>query len=162
MTNQTIIEQKKEDVEILIQNITKSDLVVLFEYQGSKVSDLTELRIELRKINSRIQIFPNNILKRAFSSINYNELVTSSKYSKALLFSSKDSITPIKVLCEFAKQNENLKICKGIMGNKICSYEHINELAVLPSKEHLLAMLSSSMMFSLKTLTIALNMLVNK
>lgn len=92
----------------------------------------------------------------------YNELVNSSTYSKALLFGSKDSIAPIKVLFEFAKQNECFKIYQGIIDNKICSYDDISSLAILPSKEHLLAMLSSGMMFSLKTLTIALNMLVNK
>ncbi|WAN63572.1 50S ribosomal protein L10 [Candidatus Phytoplasma rubi] len=162
MTNLAIIEQKKADVDLLIQNIKKSEIIILFEYQGIKVSDLTELRVELQKQNSMIKVYSNNILKRAFKSTDYNELVDLSKYSKVLLLSSGDSIEPIKILFNFVQKNKFLKIVKGIIDNKVYSCNVINEIAVLPSKEYVLAMLSSGMMFALRELIISLNILSNK
>lgn len=162
MTNLAIINKKRECVDLLIQDIKNFGCFVLFEYQGIKVNDLTELRVELNKINSMIKVCPNNILKRTFESMNYNELVDLSKYSKALLLSPKDSLESIKILFNFTKTNKFLKIIKGFIDDKIISYESIAELATLTSKEHLLSMLSSGMMSMLKELAIGLNMIANK
>ncbi|QTX02850.1 50S ribosomal protein L10 [Candidatus Phytoplasma luffae] len=160
MILQAVIEKKSKVVESLVQNIKKSGLIILFEFQGLKVSDFTELRIELKKINSTIKLYPKNILKRAFKMMSYDKISELSRDSKALLLGADDDvIAPIKILSNFAKKNTFLKIVIGIVENKIYSKNMIDELSLLGSKENLLAVLSSSMLFSLRELLISLHML---
>ncbi|MEZ0180461.1 50S ribosomal protein L10 ['Camptotheca acuminata' phytoplasma] len=159
MVNKNVIDKKSQEVDLLIQNIKSSELIILFEYQGLTVSDLTELRVELKKNNSTIKLYPNNILKRAFKTVNYNELADLSKNAKALLLCSKDSINSMKILDEFSKKFDFLKIVVGVLENKVCSKKDISELSLYSSKESLLASLASMMLASLRELTMGLNVL---
>ncbi|PQP79862.1 50S ribosomal protein L10 [Candidatus Phytoplasma phoenicium] len=157
-----IVAKKKEKVNLLTQDINNSKLVVIFECQGLKVSDLTQLRFQLRKFNSKIKLYPNNIIRRAFEQTNYNELVSSLKYSKALLISNEELIEPAKVLNDFAKKNKFLKIISGVAEQKIYSSKMIVELSTLVSREQLLAKLSLGMLAPVQELAIILNILTQQ
>ncbi|MDV3195981.1 MAG: 50S ribosomal protein L10 [Candidatus Phytoplasma stylosanthis] len=160
MVNQVVIDKKKKEVDLLVQNIKESETVIIFEYQGSKVIDLTDLRVELKKINSIVKICSNNIFRRAFRMIEHEKLADLFKSSKALLLSSQnDPIQPIRVLSNFAKKNTFLKVVMGLIENRECSKDTINELSLLFSREHLLAILYSTMMSPLRELVMSLNIL---
>ncbi|MFB5029591.1 MAG: 50S ribosomal protein L10 [Candidatus Phytoplasma pruni] len=156
-----IIEQKIENVSTLTEKINKSKLVVLFEYKGLKVSDFTQLRVQLREFGSNIKLYSNNIIKRAFFSVDHQDLADF-KNSKALLFSEDDLISPLKALYDFSKTNKFVKISSGLVENKIYSVEMMHELATLPSREVLLTMLASGMLMPLKELSVGLDILSKK
>ncbi|MGE9276541.1 MAG: 50S ribosomal protein L10 [Candidatus Phytoplasma pruni] len=156
-----VIEHKIENVNALTEKINKSKLVVLFEYKGLKVSDFTQLRVQLREFGSNIKLYSNNIIKRTFTSVDHQDL-TDFKNSKALLFSEDDLISPLKVLYDFSKTNKFVKISSGLVENKIYSVEMMHELATLPSREALLTMLASGMLMPLKELSVGLDILSKK
>ncbi|WP_017192719.1 50S ribosomal protein L10 [Italian clover phyllody phytoplasma] len=156
-----VIEQKIENVNALTEKINKSKLVVLFEYKGLKVSDFTQLRVQLREFGSNIKLYSNNIIKRAFTSVDHQNLADF-QHSKALLFSEDDLISPLKTLYDFSKTNKFVKISSGLVENKIYSVEMMYELAALPSREVLLTMLASGMLMPLKELSVGLDILSKK
>jgi large subunit ribosomal protein L10 len=153
-----VIEHKIEKVNALIKKMNNSKLVVLFEYKGLKVSDFTQLRVRLREFGSNIQLYSNNIIKRAFDSIDHKEL-SNFKNSKALLFSENELISPLKILYDLSKTNKFIKIFSGLVENKIYSAEMVHDLATLPSREVLLNMLAVGMLTPLKELSVALDIL---
>jgi large subunit ribosomal protein L10 len=156
-----VIEQKIENVNALTEKINKSKLVVLFEYKGLKVSDFTQLRVQLREFDSNIKLYSNNIIKRAFTFVDHQDLADF-QHSKALLFSEDDLISPLKTLYDFSKTNKFVKISSGLVENKIYSVEMMHELATLPSREVLLTMLASGMLMPLKELSVGLDILSKK
>ncbi|TVY12297.1 50S ribosomal protein L10 [Candidatus Phytoplasma pini] len=162
--SKNIIAKKQDNVDLLTENIQNSKLMILFEYQGMKVSHLTELRLKLRELDSFIKIYPNNIIKRSFKTITYYDSFKEFlKYPKALTFSTKETFQVIKILGDFAKKNKNFKIVSGVVENKFYYGNIIHDLASLPSKEALLSMLASSMLFvPLTQLAIGLDLLLEK
>ncbi|WP_153369235.1 50S ribosomal protein L10 [Candidatus Phytoplasma sacchari] len=162
MSKQHIIEKKKQDVEILVNDINQAKIVLLLEYQGLKVQDLTELRVKLRDFNSKIKLYSNNIIKRAFMKMNLQVLVDSIKYPKALLLGNTQNNKLIKFLCDNEKKSKFLKIISGLIEKKIYSKDMINDLANLPSKEELLLILIFDIFSPLRELIIILDILSKK
>ncbi|WP_334331064.1 50S ribosomal protein L10 [Candidatus Phytoplasma prunorum] len=154
-----IITEKNQVVEQLTDKLKKAKTFIIFEYAGLPVSFFTELRSELRRFDCEMKIYTNNIMKRAAKSANYNDLIFYFKGSKALVYSLTDLISPAKIIYEFSKKNSMIKIVSGVIENKVVSFDEINSLASLPSKEILLNMLASSMMTPLIQLSACLCML---
>ncbi|WBL31279.1 50S ribosomal protein L10 [Candidatus Phytoplasma sacchari] len=162
MSKQHIIEKKKQDVEILANDINQAKIVLLLEYQGLKVQDLTELRVKLREFNSKIKLYSNNIIKRSFMKMNLQVLVDSIKYPKALLLGNTQNNKLIKFLYDNEKKSKFLKIISGLIEKKIYSKDMINDLANLPSKEELLLILIFDIFSPLRELIIILDILSKK
>ncbi|MDO8064028.1 50S ribosomal protein L10 [Candidatus Phytoplasma bonamiae] len=161
----SIIKEKSDYVDYLSQNIDNSNLVVLLEFKGSKVSDLTNLRRQLRElVPCKFQVVPNNIIKRALIKSKYDELIEF-KNPKALFWTLSDSsdiFSSLNVLYKFSKMNEFLKINFGIIENEICSPDQIVKLAQIPSKSALLSMLLFSVSAPVKNIITVLQLLIQK
>ncbi|MDO7983511.1 MAG: 50S ribosomal protein L10 [Pigeon pea little leaf phytoplasma] len=161
----SVIKEKSNYVDYLSQNIDNSNLVVLLEFKGSKVSDLTNLRRKLRElVPCKFQVVPNNIIKRALIKSKYDELIEF-KNPKALfwtLSNSSDIFSSLNALYKFSKMNEFLKINFGIIENEICSLEQIIKLAQIPSKSALLSMLLFSVSAPVKNIITVLQLLIQK
>lgn len=158
----SIIKNKMKLVTDLKDKINNSQIVIIFEYSGLPVNIFAELRYELRKVDSNVKVYPNNIMKRAVVEANYNDLVTFFKGNKALIYSSSNVINSAKIIYEFSQKTPMIKIISGIVENKIASYEDIYQLASLPSKENLLTMLAFGMLMPITHLSVGLNMLLDK
>ena len=157
MANQKIIEAKQGIVNEIVDNVKNSSTFVLFEYQGLSVADMTSLRRKLRETGSDLKIYKNTLTKRALDSLNIDmseELVG----PKAMAFGT-DTIAPIKVLSDFAKEHEALQMKIGMVDGEMADIEVLNKYASIPSREGLLTMLASGLIGTVKDLSIALNML---
>ncbi|MFP7699646.1 MAG: 50S ribosomal protein L10 [Candidatus Phytoplasma pyri] len=154
-----IIADKIKAVEQLTYKLNQAKTVIVFEYTGLPVSFFTELRSELRRFDCEMKIYTNNVMKRAAKAANYSDLISCFKGNKALVYSLTDLISPAKIIYEFSKKNSMIKIISGIIENKVASFDEINSLASLPSKEILLNMLASGMMTPLIQLSAFLCML---
>ena len=71
---------------------------------------------------------------------------------------SDDSVAPIKVLSDFAKEHKALEIKGGIVDGEVATLDTIKQLSTLPSREGLLTMLASGLIGTVRDLSIALNM----
>lgn len=156
MASTKILEQKKEVVSNIVENIKDSESVILFQYQGLTVSDLSDLRKKLRETDATVKVYKNTLLKRALDELNLS-FEGFLEGPNAILF-GKNLLEPIKVLADFAKSHEKLEIRVGIISGSVADLATINEYATIPSREGLLTMLAAGMMEHVKNLSIALNL----
>jgi len=156
MASEKILNEKKIIVSEIVDNIKNSESVILFQYQGLTVAEMSELRNKLNEINSNVKIYKNTLLKRALSelSIDMDEFLEG---PNAVLF-GETLLEPIKIIAEFAKEHEKLNIRVGIISGDVASLETIKEYASIPSREGLLTMLAGGMIQYVKDLSISLNL----
>ena len=72
MASQKILDAKKEIVNEIEENIKNSESVILFQYQGLTVADLSDLRTKLRETDATVKVYKNTLLKRALDDLNVN------------------------------------------------------------------------------------------
>ena len=127
-------EQKKNYIEEIRSFIENNDSIMITHYQGLNMTQLDKLRTEMRKHNILFKITKNRITKLALEKTKCKELSSLFTGPTAVAF-SKDAISTAKVLTKFSRENKNLKILGGIMGNEILNVEQLNKIATLPSLE---------------------------
>ncbi len=152
------VQKKIKDVDFLTEKIQTAKTVVIFDYQGLKVSQFTDLRSKLRDEESSVKVYKNNIARRALIQAGYEDLAEHLVGAKAIAYSNTDIIAPAKIVHEFGKKNKAVEIAAGIIDGKVASKEDVQTLAVTPSRETLLTMLAVGLLQPLRELAIGLNM----
>ena len=160
MASERILEEKKQIVSEIVNKIKNNESVILFQYQGLTVQELTELRNKLKEVNSEVKIYKNTLLKLACDELNIdiNEFLEG---PNAILFGA-DLLEPIKVISNFAKDHNKLDIRVGVLSGSVADKAVIQEYASIPSREGLLTMLASGMIQYVRDLSIALNLYAEK
>ena len=125
-------EQKKNYIEEIRSFIENNDSIMITHYQGLNMNQLDKLRTEMRKHNILFKITKNRITKLALEKTKCKELSNLFTGPTAVAF-SKDAISTAKILTKFSKENKNLKILGGIMGNEILNIDQVNKIATLPT-----------------------------
>ena len=156
MASTKILAQKQETVNDIVNNIKDSESVILFQYQGLTVAELSELRKKLRETDATVKVYKNTLLKRALDELNLS-FDGFLEGPNAILF-GKNLLEPIKVIADFAKDHSKLEIRIGIISGSVADLATINEYATIPSREGLLTMLAAGMMEHVRNLSIALNL----
>lgn len=156
MASEKILNDKKVIVSEIIDNIKNSESVILFQYQGLTVAEMTELRNKLNEVGSSVKIYKNTLLKRALDElkINMDEFLMG---PNALLV-GKTLLEPIKIISDFAKDHDKLSIRVGIISGDVASLDTIKEYAAIPSRDGLLTMLAGGMIQYVKDLAISLKL----
>ena len=156
MASEKILNEKKLVVSEIVDNIKNSESVILFQYQGLSVAEMSELRNKLKEVNSTTKIYKNTLLKRALDEINIdmNEFLEG---PNAILFGSS-LLEPIKIISEYAKDHDKLDIRVGIISGDVASLDVIKDYASIPSREGLLTMLAGGMIQYVRDLAIGLNL----
>ena len=160
MASEKILNQKKETVKEITDKIKNSQSVILFNYKESTVSDLQNLRRELKKVDSEVKIYKNTLVNIALDGLGVN-LSEFLEGQNAIVF-GKDLLEPIKAIDSFAKEHENIKIITGMVNGEVVSLDVIKDYASIPSMEGLLTMFASGLMEHVKNLSIALNLYAEK
>lgn len=160
MASQKVLNEKKAVVSEIIENIKNSESVILFQYQGLTVAEISALRNKLRDVNAEVKVYKNTLLKRALDDLNLS-LDGFLEGPNAILF-GKDLLEPIKVIADYAKENNKLDIRVGIISGDVANIDTIREYASIPSRDGLLTMLASGMMKYVKDLAIGLNLYAEK
>ncbi|MBQ4583770.1 MAG: 50S ribosomal protein L10 [Bacilli bacterium] len=156
MASQKILDMKKNVVSEIVDKINNSETVIVFQYQGLTVSDLSELRKSLRPVDAEVKVYKNTLLKRALDEVNV-DLTDFLEGPNAILF-GKNLLEPIKVISEFAKKNNKLDIRVGIISGSRADLDVIKDYASIPSREGLLTMLAGGMIQYVRDLAIGLNL----
>ena len=156
MASEKIINMKKEVVSEIVNKVKNSESVIVFQYQGLTVSDVSELRKLLKPVEAEVKVYKNTLLKRALDEVNV-DLTDFLEGPNAVLF-GKNLLEPIKVISEFAKKHDKLDIRVGIISGEKADLETIKEYADIPSREGLLTMLAGGMIQYVRDLAIGLNL----
>ena len=125
--------QKKADyIKDMSSQFDKSEAVIVAHYQGLTVSQLDELRKNMREHGIQFKITKNRITKLALEKTRCKDLSNLFSGPTAVAL-SQDAITSAKILTKFSKDNANLKILGGIMGDDILDVAGVKNVATLPS-----------------------------
>ncbi|EHQ87453.1 50S ribosomal protein L10 [Desulfosporosinus youngiae] len=140
------IEEKSKIVSEIKEKFEKSSGVVLADYRGLTVAQVTQLRAELRKAGVEYRVLKNTLVRRAADELGVKGLDSYLEGPTALAFSA-DPVAPAKILINFAKVNKikTFKIKAGVLEGKVIEAEGVKALADLPSREVLLAMVLRGM-----------------
>ena len=157
MANAKILEAKQGIIDEITDVAKNSASFILFDYRGLTAEEVTELRRNLRENGAKYKVWKNTLTKRALDGLNFN--LDDCLNGPSAMAYSDDSVAPIKVLSDFAKEHKALEIKGGIVDGEVASLDTIKQLATLPSREGLLTMLASGLIGTVRDLSIALNML---
>ena len=127
-------DKKKQYVEEMSNQFDKSEAVIVTHYQGLTVKQLDDLRKKMRQHGIKFKITKNRITKLALEKTKCKDISNLFTGPTAVAL-SEDVIASAKILTKFSKENENLKILGGIMGNDILDVVGVKNVAALPSLE---------------------------
>ena len=157
MASENILKQKEEEVSKLAEKLKEAKIILLTDYRGINVADVTKLRADLRNTNSEYKVIKNNIIKRALDANGESGLDDLLEGPTAIVIGTEDYLEPSKVIYNFSKNNEFYKIKGGIIEGKVMTAEEIITLAKLPSRQELLGMLAGALLGNISKLAVALN-----
>mgnify|MGYP001285410010 CR=1 FL=1 len=125
-------EQKSNYISKMTTQFEESKAVLVTHYQGLTMSQLDELRSKMREHGIRFQITKNRITKLALQKTKCKELTNLFTGPTAVAFSD-DAILSARILSKFSKENENLKLLGGIMGEDVLDQAGVQNVANLPT-----------------------------
>lgn len=133
--------RKEAAVAELQDLLERSNSVIVTDYRGLAVSDLTRLRGQLRDVDSEYHITKNTLTRIAARGAGIEGLDPALEGPTALAFSFGDPSAPAKVLSDFARTSRILTIRAGLLNKRLISGEDVSSLANLEPREVLLSKL---------------------
>ena len=138
------LEEKKAVVAEVSAQVAGAQTVVVAEYRGITVENMTQLRAQARKQGVYLRVLKNTLVRRAVADTPFagisDQLVGPLAYGI-----SQDPVAAAKVMHEFAKTNDKFVIKAGAMPNFIMSAKDVGNLASMPSRDELLSKLLGTM-----------------
>jgi len=138
-------QKKKEIVKDLADKLEKQKAIVFADFAGLKVKDIGDLKVKLRAGGAEFKVAKKTLMKVAFAQRGLELDPKPLEGQIAMAIGYQDEVAPAKVLREFSKTNQNLKILGGLLENKLIDAAQVLSLALLPSKLELLAQLTGSL-----------------
>jgi len=132
-------DEKKKVLDQLSKDLTDDQVVIFVDYQGIDSQGLQKLREELKAQKAKFRIAKNSLLGIALNKAKIE--VDKKMLLKPIAISVSKDIGPAKIFKDFAKEQENLEILGGIYQNEYQDQSFIEKLAIIPSREELLAKL---------------------
>ena len=134
----------RSEKQAVIDEVTglaaKAQTLVMAEYRGITVADMTKLRSQARDKGVNLSVLKNTLARRAVAGSAFD--VLSDQMTGPLIYGfSTDAVAAAKVVADFAKTNDKLVIRGGAMAGKVLDVNGVKQLANIPSKEVLLAQL---------------------
>ncbi|MFC1807045.1 50S ribosomal protein L10 [Candidatus Omnitrophota bacterium] len=136
---------KNRLIQEYAERLTDVSLVFVTEFGGLTSKQIDDLRNKLRPFSARYLIVKNSLCRTALKGLNVSGVADLVDGACAISYGEGDPVSISKVLVDFAKKNNSLKLRGGYLDGKIISVDTIKELASLPSREVLLARLLSCM-----------------
>ena len=157
MASEKILNQKKEEVTKLANEMKEAKLILLTDYRGINVEDVTKLRTDVRNVNADYRVIKNNIVRRALQEAGIEGLDEQLKRPTAVVSVKEDYLEPAKAIYNFVKANDFYKIKGGVIEGKVMTAEEIIAIAKLPSRDTLLSMLAGALLANIQKFAVALD-----
>ncbi len=138
------LDEKKAAVAEISAKVAHAQSIVLAEYRGLEVGDMTALRAKARNSGVYLRVLKNSLARRAVTGTPFEGLAEH-MFGPLAYGISTDVVAASKVLNEFAKTNEKFVIKAGAMPGQVMTPKEVATLATMPSREVLLAKLMGTM-----------------
>lgn len=135
-------QQKEAYVAEYTEKLERSQAAYIADYRGLKVSEIGDLRTQIRQeTNAELDVAKNTLLSIAFKEAGWSVPDEHLSGPTAVLFCYDDPITPVKVLTRYAKKNDQFSLKGGAMKDRVMGLTEVQGMAELPSREEILATL---------------------
>ncbi|CAO3354797.1 50S ribosomal protein L10 [Azospirillum palustre] len=128
--------QKEATIAALQSKLQDTGLVVVTHHLGLTVKEVTDLRAKVRAAGASFKVTKNRLARRSLQGTQFEGLDGLFKGPTAIAY-SKDPVAAAKVVADYAKSNEKLKIVGASLGTQILDAEGVKALASLPSLDEL-------------------------
>lgn len=128
--------QKKQFVELMHQEFSNSQSVVVVHYKGLTVAEISDLRRKANKAGAKFKVTKNKLAKLALAETGFGGLKDKFIGQTAIAYSS-DAIAAAKLVVDYAKQNDKLVVIGGMVNNQLLDAKDVDKLAKLPSLDEL-------------------------
>jgi large subunit ribosomal protein L10 len=153
--------EKQAVIEEVTDLAAKAQTLVIAEYRGITVADMTRLRSQAREKGVTLSVLKNTLARRAVAGSPFE--VLADQMSGPLIYGfSVDAVAAAKVVADFAKTNDKLVIRAGAFGGKLLDLNSVKQLANIPSKEVLLAQVCGLLMSPMSRTAVVLAALAAK
>ncbi len=152
---------KIDQVQETLKKFQDTNAAVLVDPIGLTVAEVSDLRNQLYKEGVEMRVIKNNILRRAATEAGYEGIQEHFAGPSAVAF-SKDATIASKIIYDFAKKNEKLKVKGGIVDGKFMDEKDLKVFAGLPNKQGMLAMLLSVLQAPIRNLACAVKAVAEK
>jgi large subunit ribosomal protein L10 len=134
-------EQKKKTVDALTKEAKESTGLVVTAFKGLKTTEINEFRQKLRSVRGSYKVVKNSLTRIALKNAGMDALADALKGPSAIVIEKGDPVATIKVVFDFAKSHENIKIQAGILDGRVLNGQELKAISTLPSREVLIAQL---------------------
>jgi large subunit ribosomal protein L10 len=150
-------EKKQQMLADYVERMSKSEAMILTDYRGLTVADLTDLRRRLREVDGAFQIVKNTLFLRALDEIGASLPGDDLDGPLALGYCMGEVPPVAKILVDYAGENEKLEIKGALMGSSFLDAKGVKGLGDLPPREVLLSQLVGSIQGPMSSLVSTLN-----
>lgn len=153
------LEVKQAVVNEVKEKLQKANSVVLVDYKGINVEDVTELRKRFRENGVDYKVYKNTLFKRAASELGIESLHEHLQGTVAVAFSYEDAVAPARTINQFLKDHPKSPITTkaGLVEGQFMDAKSVKALGDLPGREVLIAMLLGALQGSVRNLAYVLN-----
>jgi len=155
----------RSEKQAVIEEVTglaaKAQTLVMAEYRGITVADMTKLRNDARSKGVNLSVLKNTLARRAVAGSRF-EVVGDQMTGPLIYGFSVDAVAAAKVVADFARTNDKLVIRGGAFAGKALDVNGVKQLANIPSKEVLLAQLCGLLMSPISRTAVVLGALAAK
>ena len=137
--------EKEAVVKELTDKFTSAKSLLITDYLGLNVAEMTELRRKLREAGVEFKVVKNTLATIAANDVEMDEMTKYFSGPTAIAFGEEDAVSPAKILVEYAKDHKVLEVKAGLLNGEIIAKEKVEALAEIPSREELLAKAFASM-----------------
>ena len=155
-------DQKQQVVSEVSEVAAKALSAVAAEYRGITVSAMTDLRNRAREKGVHLQVVKNTLAKRALKGTEFECMEDGFVGPLILAFSLEDLGSAARVLKDFAKENDKIKITMLSVGGELFGPSQVDRVASLPTREEALAKLLGTLQAPISKLASTLNAVPTK
>ncbi len=155
-------ENKKVVVSEIEAYAKEAKSIVLVDYRGLTVAQVSQLRNEVRKAGGVYKVYKNRLMKIAFDKLGIEFPATDFEGTTAVLFHSNDEVAPAKIALDGSKKYQVLKLKSGYVAGKYYNTEEITKLASIPSREVLVAQLLGLLTNPMRSFAVAISEVAKK
>ncbi|UXY16549.1 50S ribosomal protein L10 [Chitiniphilus purpureus] len=134
------LEDKKAVVAEIAAEVAKAQTIVVAEYRGIGVANMTQLRKQARESGVYLRVLKNTLARRAVQDTPFAGLADH-MVGPLVYGISEDPVAAAKVLNSFAKKDDKIVIKAGAYDGNVLNAAQVGELASIPSREELLSKL---------------------
>lgn len=155
------LEDKKAVVADISEKVAGAQTIVIAEYSGIPVAQITKLRAQARKAGVYLRVLKNTLVRRAVAGSPFEGLAE--HMTGPLIYGiSQDPVAAAKVLNDFARTNDKMALRAGCHAGKVMDKAGVQALAAIPSRDELIARLLGVMKAPVSGFAVALGALAKK